>query len=96
MGEWIKCKDRLPIHDKNELYGNTYIVSGKMKYDFEEDYTYFTDCANYLPLCCDEHWPLGNTGGTDWGTWNDWYEGQHEYEILAWQPLPESYTESEE
>lgn len=28
-------------------------------------------------------------------TFNDWYEGQDEFEIVAWQPLPEPYEEAE-
>ena len=80
--DWIPVSERLPE------VGDTYIVSGRMKYDFEKEYTYFTDCAEYLPI--------GSTDGTEWETWTDWYEGQQEYEILAWQPLPEPYKESEE
>ena len=84
MSDWILTSERLPETD------GTYLVSGRMKYDWENEYEYFVDCAEYLPLSGDP-WPYGNTGGTEWGTWNDWYEGQQEYEILAWQPLPEPY-----
>lgn len=89
MSEWILTSERLPET------GDTYLVSGKMKYEWESEYEYFVDCAEYLPLSC-APFPLGNTGGTEWGTMNDWYEGQQEYEILAWQPLPEPYKEEQE
>lgn len=55
-----------------------YIVAGRMKYSYE-DYTYFVDLAYYL----------GNLGGINWLTYNDWYDGQDEYEITHWMPLPD-------
>lgn len=84
---WTKCEDRLPEN------AGSYIVSGRMKYDFEKEYTYFTDVADYRPYdgCWDGNAPLGNTGGTRWQTFNDWYEGQQEYEIVAWIPMPNPY-----
>ena len=80
--EWIPVSERLPE------VGDIYIVSGRMKYDFEKEYTYFTDCAEYLPI--------GSTDGTEWETWTDWYEGQQEYEILAWRPQPKPYKAESE
>lgn len=77
--QWIPCEERKPI----EL--GTYIVSGKMKYDFESEYEYFVDVAEYAPY--DEN----VTNSDTWQTWNDWYEGQDEFEILAWMPLPKCY-----
>lgn len=92
IAEWLKelkqLKEQIrwiPVSERLPEVGDTYIVSGRMKYDFEKEYTYFTDCAEYLP---------SNIGGADWGTWTDWYEGQQEYEILAWKPLPEPYEEN--
>lgn len=84
--EWIRCEDRLPD------IGDTYLVSGRMKYKQDKEYDYFTDAAIYLPIT-GGNYPLGNTGGTAWATWNDWYEGQDEYEIIAWMELPEPCEE---
>ncbi len=52
--------------------GSFYWVTIKMKYHFETDYEYNVDIASYY----DCHWE----------TWNDWYEGQDYYEIIAWKP----------
>lgn len=73
---WIPCEDRLP----DEI--GVYLVSGRMKYDTDKEYEYFVDFADY-------HYDYKGKFGGYFGTYNDWYEGQHEYEILAWQPLPE-------
>lgn len=77
MNEWIKCSERMP-----EMLG-TYIVCGKMKYSFEKEYEYFADVAEYAPH--DDN----VTNSDAWQTWNDWYEGQDEYEIVAWMEMPE-------
>lgn len=82
MSGWKLCKDVLPKID------GFYIVSGKMKYPWE-DYEYFVDVAEY-------HQPDPLTLNQGWETWNDWYEGQEEYEIVAWQELPEPYKEDQD
>lgn len=85
---WIPCKERLPESDD---YG-TVLVTGKMKYASEKEYEYFTDCAfvNQINGTPDNFNPF------DFETWNDWHEGQDEYYILAWMPLPEPYKEEGE
>lgn len=84
MSEWILTSERLPEA------GDICIVSGKMKYEWENEYEYFVDIAEHIPtgyVYCS----TTNDSLRDWETSNDWYEGQQEYEILAWQPLPKPY-----
>lgn len=81
VGKWIPCKDRLPIDDE------TVLVTGKMKYSWETEYGYFVDCAFVGAL----HGTPNNFRPFDFETWNDWYEGQDEYEIIAWMPLPDPW-----
>ena len=89
---WIPCDVRMPENESDY-----YLVSGRMRFQGEIEYEYFVDVAKYLgeksSSWLDGTYPLGNTGGTEWETWNDWYEGQNEYEIVAWQPLPTPYQE---
>ena len=86
-GEWVRCEDRLP----DEI--DPYLVSGKMKYDTDKEYEYFVDIADYTKV---EHCDYMGKFGGFFQTYNDWYEGQQEYEILAWRPLPEQYKENED
>lgn len=51
------------------------LVAGKMKYRWEKEYTRFVD--------------LGWNHGDFFETCNDWNEGQDEFEITHWMPLPE-------
>lgn len=76
MSKWKLCKECYPT-----IMG-AYIISGRMKYTWEKEYTYFVDVAEYMP-------------SDDWWTFNDWDEGQDEYEIMAWQELPEPYKEEQ-
>lgn len=78
--DWIPCSERLP-----ELF-ETYIVTIKMKYEWEKEWEYHVDVADYT---CDD----GYIDGA-WNTFNDWCEGQ-ECHVIAWQPLPEPYKETE-
>ena len=60
---------------------DTVILYGKLKYEHEKEYEYFIDVGEWL----------GNMWSNDlerWSTVNDWYEGQQEYEIVAWMPFP--------
>lgn len=74
--QWIPCSERLP-----EVY-EAYIVSGKQKYEFETEWSYFVDVAVYDPT--------GERYIGPWQTFVDWKEGQETY-ITAWMKLPEPY-----
>ena len=71
---WHRVEEDLP----NEF--DTVIVYGRMKYDHEKDYEVFVDAAEYGP---------DNYSHDRWVTWNDWHEGQEEFKITHWMPLPE-------
>ena len=73
----------IPCSERLPKIGDTIIISGKTKYKHEKEYEYFVDIAFYEP------WQ-------GFSTYNDWYEGQDEFEIVAWQPLPEPYEETEQ
>jgi hypothetical protein len=70
---WIPVTEQLP-----EI--GTYIIAGRMKYDYENEYTHFVDVAYFGP-----RW---NDADCSWQTFNDWCEGQQEFEITHWMPLP--------
>ena len=72
--KWIPVTERLP-----EI--GTYIIAGRMKYYYEKAYTNFVDVAYFGP-----RW---NDTDYSWQTFNDWFEGQQEFEITHWMPLPE-------
>ena len=72
----------IPCSEKLPNIGDTVIISGKMKYKHEKEYEEFVDVAIFEATQRFE-------------TFNDWYEGQDEFEIVAWQPLPEPYEESD-
>ena len=74
LPKWIPVSERLP-----EV--GTYIIAGRMKYDYEKEYTHFVDVAYFGP-----RW---NDADYSWQTFNDWFEGQQEFEITHWMPLPE-------
>ncbi len=74
--QWIPCSERLPE------VGRTYIVTGRMKYEWDKKYDYFVDAAAYSPV-------------DGWDTFHDNYEGQQDFAIIAWIPLPEPYREDE-
>lgn len=71
---WHRVENELP----NEY--DTVIVCGRMKYDHEKDYEVFVDAAEYGPF---------DYAHDRWVTWNDWYEGQEEFKITHWMPLPD-------
>ena len=72
----------IPCSERLPEIGDTVIISGKMKYKGDKDYEEFVDVAIFEVTQRFE-------------TFNDWYEGQDEFEIVAWQPLPEPYEESD-
>ena len=73
--KWIPVTERLPERFE------TVIICGRMKYSFEKDYCRFVDVA-----CFDK--PYKEKCQDKWSIFNDWYEGQQEYEITHWMPLP--------
>ena len=79
---WIPTSERLP-----EIGGNYFVVV-KYKYDFEKEYSYDTDFAEftfsdgYIDNC--------------WNTYNDWNEGQQYLHITHWMPIPEPPKEESE
>ena len=73
----------IPVTERLPEIGDTVIISGKMKYKDDKDYEEFVDVAIFEVTQRFE-------------TFNDWYEGQDEFEIVAWQPLPEPYEEADE
>ena len=87
MQRWIPCSKQLP-----KTSYETVLVTGKMKYKTDKEYEYFVDCAFIGGL----HGTPDNFDPFMFETWNDWYEGQDEYYILAWMSLPESYKEEGE
>ena len=70
----------IPVAERLPEIGETVIISGKTKYKHEKEYEEFVDVAIFEATQRFE-------------TFNDWYEGQDEFEIVAWQPLPEPYEE---
>lgn len=66
---WISVKEHLPD------IGSAVIVSGRMRYKWETDFSRFVDVATYAE-------------GELFETFNDWYEGQDDFEITHWMPLP--------
>lgn len=69
-------KTWIPVTERLPEIMHTVIVSGRMKYEWETDFFRFVDVATY-------------TEGEFFETFNDWYEGQDEFEITHWMPLPE-------
>ena len=72
---WTPVTERLPERFE------TVIICGRMKYSFEKDYCRFVDVA-----CFDK--PYKEKCQDKWSIFNDWYEGQQEFEITHWMSLP--------
>jgi hypothetical protein len=66
----------IPVSEQLPQIGYEVIVAGQMKYRWEKEYFHFVDAA----LFTDEEIFV---------TFNDWYEGQDEFMITHWMPLPE-------
>lgn len=64
--------------------GDTVWVCGRMRYEWEKEWTYFVDVARM------------DADGNLW-LWNDWHEGQQYYEIKYWKPIdqPDPVPEGE-
>lgn len=76
---WIPTSVRLP-----EVGGN-YLVVVKYKYDFEKEYSYDTDYAEFTFD--------GGYIDNHWNTFNDWDEGQQYLHVTHWMPIPEAPKE---
>lgn len=61
--------------DKELPPAGTVLLAGRMRYKWEHQYTTFID--------------LGYHDGDIWHVDNDWYEGQQEFAITHWMPLPD-------
>lgn len=72
--DFIPCW--VPVTERMPEIPSTVIVYGRMRYKWEADYVRFVDAAAY-------------TEDGIFETFHDWYEGQDEFEITHWQPLPE-------
>ena len=72
-----KSKKWIPCSERLPKEFGTYVVTIKMKYDHEKEYEWNVDVAYYED--------------GDWTTFNDWDEGQDEFDIIAWMPLPDPY-----
>ena len=78
---WIPCSDRLPEVETKVLI----LVKRKFR---DSDFIYIMTTAMYgdgTVSECDSCW-----------YWYDIYNDQVDDEVIAWQPLPEPYKESEE
>lgn len=69
-------REWIPVNEKLPQISYTVLVAGRMKYRWEKEYFHFVDAA----LFTDEEIFV---------TFNDWYEGQDEFMITHWMPLPE-------
>lgn len=77
--KWHSIKTRPPQ--------GIYIVSGKLKYEWETEWEFFVDVAEYPS-------PYAGDSIDGFATLNDWDEGQ-EIHIIAWMDLPEPIKEVE-
>lgn len=73
--QWISTRERLPEH------GTECIVVVKYKFDFEKDFNFDVDVAEFVQ----EDGYIDN----HWNTTNDWYDGQQYMHVTRWMPLPE-------
>ncbi len=76
---WIPTSVRLPE------FGGNYLVVVKYKYDFEKEYSYDTDYAEFTFD--------GGYIDNHWNTFNDWDEGQQYLHVTHWMPIPEAPKE---
>lgn len=66
----------IPVEERLPEICTNVLVAGRMKYRWEHKYLQFVDMAFF-------------NEGEFFETFNDWYEGQDEFEITHWMPLPE-------
>ena len=65
----------IPAKERLPQICTNVLVAGRMKYRWEHKYLQFVDKAYF-------------NEGEFFETDNDWYEGQDEFEITHWMPLP--------
>ena len=65
----------IPVSERLPQICTNVLVAGRMKYRWEHKYLQFVDEAFFNEREFFE-------------TSNDWYEGQDEFEITHWMPLP--------
>ena len=68
----------IPVNEELPTLYHTVLISGRMKYSFEKEYKVFVDVG-----CLIDEDPIS------WEMYNDWHEGQEEFAITHWMPLPE-------
>ena len=79
---WIPVSEEMPnIHE-------TVLIYGKSRYRFQKVFCKFVDVG-----CLEE--PEADRDIEKWSTYNDWYEGQEDFTITHWMPLPEPPKEDE-
>ena len=66
----------IPVEERLPQICTNVLVAGRMKYRWEHKYLQFVDKAYF-------------NEGEFFETDNDWYEGQDEFEITHWMPLPQ-------
>lgn len=81
--EFVRLKKGITEEELNDYIAenddDSFLVYLRYKYDFEEEWTYSTECAAW-------------NGCEDTISWlNDWYEGQQNVEFLAISKLGEEY-----
>ena len=72
----VRHVEWIPVKERLPQICTNVLVAGRMKYRWEHKYLQFVDKA-----CFNE--------GEFFETDNDWYEGQDEFEITHWMPLPQ-------
>ena len=79
---WIPCSERLP-----EVNGRYLVTRGLNACGALWNRIYIVNYSDLMGVKSIKIWWNGNVGKSDFETYND---------ILAWMPLPQPYTESEE
>ena len=71
----VRPVEWIPVKERLPQICTNVLVAGRMKYRWEHKYLQFVDKAYF-------------NEGEFFETDNDWYEGQDEFEITHWMPLP--------
>lgn len=86
--DWISVNDELPF-ENHDVW-----IAGEMKYEWEQEMTYFVGIGWVNPIEEYEREQRKSNSRTPqdvdkWSTLNDWYEGQHHYRITHWMEMEE-------